>query len=272
MTLLYIVLATAIGGVTSVVVAAFLTVRLLDRLGRSLVSLSAGVLLATALLHVLPEAFAHGHAHIHRIGDPAHHHATPATLFATLLGGVLFFWLLEKADLYRRWRRASSSGAAVLAETRLAGRGAVTVLAGDGLHNFCDGVIIAAAFLTSPSLGVVTALAIAAHEIPQEAGDYIVLLEAGYTRARALLWNAVTGLAAVAGGVVGYRLMGSLDGALPYLLVVASSSFLYVAMSDLLPSLQQPLPAREAAVQVVGLALGLAIVLFARFWLDPSMR
>jgi zinc and cadmium transporter len=268
MTLLYIVLATAIGSVTSVVVAAFLTVGLLGRLGSSLVSLSAGVLLATALLHVLPEAFAQGHAHVHRIGDPVHHHATPATLFATLLGGVLFFWLLEKADLYRRWRQASSGGAAPLTETRLAGRGAVPVLAGDGLHNFCDGVIIAAAFLTTPSLGVVTALAMAAHEIPQEAGDFIVLLEAGYTRARALLWNALSGLAAVVGGVVGYRLMGSFEGALPYLLVVASSSFLYVAMSDLLPSLQQPLPPRQAAVQVSWLAAGIAIVAAARSLLD----
>jgi zinc and cadmium transporter len=196
----------------------------------------------------------------------------PPRCSARCWAGYCSSWLLEKADLYRRWRQASSGGAAALAEARLAGRGAVTVLAGDGLHNFCDGVIIAAAFLTSPSLGLVTTLAMAAHEIPQEAGDYIVLLEAGYTRGRALLWNALSGLAAVAGGIAGYQLMGGFDGALPYLLVVASSSFLYVAMSDLLPSLQQPLPAREAAVQVVGLALGLAIVLFARLWLDASMH
>jgi zinc and cadmium transporter len=132
------------------------------------------------------------------------------------------------------------------------------------VHNFCDGVIIAAAFLTDPTLGLVTTLAVAAHEIPQEAGDYIVLLNAGFSRARALAFNLLSGLAAVAGGVLGYFVVGPFEALLPYLLVVASSSFIYVAVADLLPQLQQRLAWRETLTQVLWLAAGLGIVLLAR--------
>ena len=252
MVLLYIVLATAAGGILSVLLAATLTLALLGRVVKSLVSLSAGVLLGTSLLHALPEAFESGVA--------------PSALFATLLGGLLFFWLLEKADLYRHMHHHEGDGHAHGHDfdARQAGRGGVAVLVGDGVHNFCDGVIIAAAFLVEPALGVVTAFAVAAHEIPQEAGDYIVLLNAGFTRLRALLFNMLSGAAAVAGGVAGYFLVGPWHAALPYLLVVASSSFIYVAVADLLPQLQQRLSWRETALQLVWLAAGLALVAGAK--------
>jgi zinc and cadmium transporter len=266
MTLLYILLATAAGGAASVLIAASLTVGVLARVVKSLVSLSAGVLLGTALLHVLPEAFGHGQDHVHRIGDPAHHHPSPTTLFATLLGGLLFFWLLEKAELYRHAHHHEDDGHGHHEhfDAHQAGRGGLSVLVGDGVHNFCDGVIIAAAFLADPMLGVMTSLAVAAHEIPQEAGDYIVLLNAGFSRSKALLWNAISGMAAVAGGVAGYFLVGGFETVLPYLLVAASSSFIYVAVADLLPQLQQRLSARETALQVAWLAAGLAVVLLAK--------
>ena len=241
MTLLYIVLATTAGGLLSVLIAASLTVAVLGRVVKSLVSLSAGVLLGTALLHVLPEAF-EGH--------------DPQALFATLLGGLLFFWLLEKAELYRHDHHHHS-------DAERAGRGGISVLVGDTVHNFCDGVIIATAFLANPALGWVTAMAILAHEIPQEAGDYIVLINAGFSRAKALLYNALSGLAAVVGGVLGYFLVGPFEAALPYLLVVASSSFIYVAVADLLPQLQQRLSWRDTVVQVAWLGAGLALVLLA---------
>jgi zinc and cadmium transporter len=134
---------------------------------------------------------------------------------------------------------------------------------GDTVHNFCDGVIIAAAFLADPRLGLVTALAIMAHEIPQEAGDFIVLLNAGFSKSKALLFNAMSGLAAVAGGVLGYYLVGPWQWLLPYLLVVASSSFVYVAVADLLPQLQQRLSWRETVAQVAWLLAGLALVVGA---------
>ena len=189
MTLAWIVVATLAGGVLSVVVAAALTLAVLSRLVQHLVSLSTGVLLATALLDILPEAF--------------ESKASPQALFATLLGGLLFFFLLEKAELYRHSHHHEGDdhhhhhGF----DRQQAGRGGWSVILGDSIHNFCDGIIIAAAFLADTRLGVVTALAIIAHEIPQEVGDYIVLLNAGFSRARALFFNAVSGLAAVLGGV-----------------------------------------------------------------------
>ena len=134
---------------------------------------------------------------------------------------------------------------------------------GDSIHNFCDGIIIAAAFLTDTRLGVVTSLAIIAHEIPQEVGDYIVLLNAGFRRSKALLYNAISGMAAVLGGVVGYFIVGPWEALFPYLLVVASSSFIYVAVADLIPQLQHRLTLRETAAQLAWLAGGLLIVIVA---------
>jgi zinc and cadmium transporter len=124
-------------------------------------------------------------------------------------------------------------------------------------------VIIAAAFLADPMLGLVTALAVVAHEIPQEAGDFIVLLNAGFSRRKALMWNALSGLASVAGGVLGYFVLGYFEHLMPYLLVVAASSFVYVAVADLLPQLQQRLAWRATLVQVLWLAAGLGVVLAA---------
>jgi zinc and cadmium transporter len=252
MTLLYIVLATLAGGLLSVFVAASLTVGVLSRVVQHLVSLSTGVLLSTALLNVLPEAFEGGKA-------------SPQNLFATLLGGLLFFFLLEKAELYRHGHHHEHDhhhhhhGF----DQQQAGRGGWTVLLGDSIHNFCDGIIIAAAFLADTRLGVVTALAIVAHEIPQEVGDYIVLLNAGFSRTKALLYNALSGLAAVLGGMLGYFVVGPWEAAFPYLLVVAASSFIYVAVADLIPQLQHRLTLRETLAQLTWLAVGLAVVVVA---------
>lgn len=276
MTLLYIILATAAGGLASVAIAATLTIGLLGRVVKSLVSLSAGVLLATALLHVLPEAFsavtaAHGpHEAAGAAGQLAArgvaHRPTPASLFATLLGGLIFFWLLEKAELYRHFHHHEGDGHDHHHhfDAQQAGRGGLAVLVGDGVHNFCDGVIIAAAFIADPALGVITTLAVAAHEIPQEAGDFIVLLNAGFSRRKALAFNLLSGAAAVAGGVLGYYLVGPFQNLVPYLLVAASSSFIYVAVADLLPQLQQRLTWRETAQQVTWLLAGLGLVVLAR--------
>ena len=249
MTLTYIVLATFLGGLLSVVIAASLTVTVLSKVVRSLVSLSAGVLLGTALIHLLPEAF--------ESSAGAHE------LFLTLLAGLLFFFLLEKAELYRHGHHHEGDGDHHHHgfDHEQAGRGGWTVLVGDSIHNFCDGVIIASAFLVDARLGVVTALAIIAHEIPQEVGDYIVLLNAGFSRAKALLFNALSGMAAVLGGVVGYFVVRPWEDLFPYLLVVASSSFIYVAVADLIPQLQRRLSLRETAAQLLWLAAGLGLIL-----------
>ncbi len=248
MTLFYIVMATLVGGLLSVVIAASLTASVLSRVVQHLVSLSAGVLLGTALLDVLPEAF--------------ESKASPQALFATLLGGLLFFFLLEKAELYRHSHHHEGDehhhhhGF----DQQQAGRGGWSVIMGDSVHNFCDGIIIAAAFLADTRLGVVTSLAIIAHEIPQEVGDYIVLLNAGFSRSKALFYNALSGLAAVLGGVLGYFIVGPWESLFPYLLVVAASSFIYVAVADLIPQLQHRLTWRETVAQLAWLGGGLLIV------------
>ncbi len=248
MTLYYIVAATFVGGVVSVLLAAALSAPLLTLIVRHLVSLSTGVLLGTALLHVLPEAF--------ESGQP------PQGLFLTLLGGLLFFFFLEKAELYRHGHHHEHDdhhhhhGF----DAEQAGRGGWSVLVGDSIHNFCDGVLIAAAFLADPHLGFVTALAIIGHEIPQEVGDYIVLINAGFTRARALVYNMISGMSAVVGGVLGYYLIGPWQEYLPYMMVLAASSFVYVAVADLIPQLQKRLSGRDTAIQIFWLAAGLLMI------------
>jgi len=258
MTLASILLATFAGGLLSVLVAASLTVTLLTRVVHHLVSLSAGVLLGTALLDILPEAF-------------ESRQATPQSLFVTLLAGLLFFFLLEKAELYRHshHHEGDEHHHQHGFDQQQAGRGGWSVILGDSIHNFCDGIIIAAAFLADMRLGVVTSLAIVAHEIPQEVGDYIVLLNAGFSRARALFYNAVSGMAAVLGGLIGYFVIGPWEALFPYLLVVASSSFIYVAVADLIPQLQHRLSPKETAAQLAWLASGLAIVILAVSQLRP---
>jgi zinc and cadmium transporter len=248
-TLAWIVVATAAGGMLSVAIAASLAVGVLTRIVHHLVSLSAGVLLGTALLDILPEAF-------------EHRGARPQALFVTLLAGLLFFFLLEKAELYRHshHHEGDEHHHAHGFDKRQAGRGGWSVILGDSIHNFCDGIIIAAAFLADLRLGMVTSLAIIAHEIPQEVGDYIVLINAGFTRGRALFFNAASGLAAVVGGVIGWLVVGPWEALFPYLLVVASSSFIYVAVADLIPQLQHPLGLRDTAAQLAWLAAGLGIV------------
>ena len=184
----------------------------------------------------------------------------PQALFATLLGGLLFFFLLEKAELYRHSHHHEGDehhhhhGF----DRQQAGRGGWSVILGDSIHNFCDGIIIAAAFLADTRLGVVTSLAIIAHEIPQEVGDYIVLLNAGFSRGARAFFNALSGLAAVAGGIVGYFIVGPWQSYFPYLLVVAASSFIYVAVADLIPQLQHRLTLKETAAQLFWLGAGLA--------------
>ena len=249
MTLTYILLVTFAGGLASVTIAAMLTVGLLSRIVKHLVSLSTGVLLSTALLHVLPEAFESG--------------ADPHNLVLALLGGLMFFFLLEKAELYRHTHHHEGDGHHHHHhfDQEQAGRGGLSVLVGDSIHNFCDGIIIAASFLADHHLGWVTAMAIVAHEIPQEVGDYIVLLNAGFTRRKALFFNAVSGMAAVIGGLVGYYVVGPWQQLFPYLLVAASSSFVYVSVADLIPQLQRRLPWKDTALQLLWLGGGIVFVL-----------
>ncbi|PQO91081.1 ZIP family metal transporter [Massilia phosphatilytica] len=248
--LISILLATGLAGVVSITAAAVFSFTLLAKVVERMVSLSVGIMLSTSLLHALPEAFE----------SKADTHA----LFATLLGGLLAFFLLEKVALLRHSHHHEGDGHhhAHGHDARQAGRAGWMILIGDGMHNFTDGILIAAAFLANPQLGIVTGVAIIAHEIPQEIGDFIVLLNAGFSRVRAYVFNLLCSLLAVLGGILGYATLDRASDLIPYVLVFASSGFIYIAVSDLMPQMQRRATVRESIPQVLLIGLGVVIVLF----------
>jgi zinc and cadmium transporter len=211
-----------------------------------MVSLSAGVLLGTAVLHLMPEAF-ESDADLH-------------ALSWTLLAGLVGFFLLEKSSVLRHSHHHEGDGHGHHHghDRREAGPGGMLILVGDAIHNLADGFLIAAAFIADTGLGWMTAAAIAAHEIPQEIGDFIVLVNAGYSRRRALVYNALAGLSAVVGGVAGWTSLSASANALPFVLVLAASSFIYIALADLVPDLHRRRGRAESAMQVVLLLVGIA--------------
>lgn len=213
-----------------------------------MVSLSAGLLLGTAVLHLLPEAF-ESRADLH-------------LLCWTLLAGLIGFFLLEKASVLRHSHHHEGDGHGHHHghDHAEAGPGGLLILVGDSIHNLADGFLVAAAFLADPALGWLSALAIAAHEIPQEVGDFIVLLNAGYTRRRALAYNALAGLSAVLGGLLGWFSLQTSAEVLPYVLVLAASSFIYIALADLVPDMQRQRRRGESGVQVALLMAGIVMV------------
>ncbi len=245
-----ILLVTTLAGTASVLVAASFSLSFLSKMVHSMVSVSVGILLATALLHSLPEAFT----------MPG---VNPQLLFATLLAGLLGFFLLEKIALLRHSHHHEGDGHDHHHghDAEVAGRSGWMILVGDGLHNFVDGVLIAAAFMADYQVGIFTAIAIIAHEIPQEIGDFIVLLNAGFTRTRALMYNLICGLSAVVGGVLAYFFLEKAHAAMPYLLVIAASSFIYIAVSDLIPQMHRRPHWVESLRQTILIACGVGFVI-----------
>ena len=203
-----------------------------------LVSYAVGTLLGAAMLAILPEAFAQ---------LPAPH------VLATLLGGILLFFVLEKLVL---WRHCHTHDCEVHDGTVL------PVLVGDAFHNFVDGAVIAAAVMTSVPLGVSTAIAVAAHEIPQELGDFAILLHSGYSRGRALLLNVMSAGASAVGAMAAFAAFEYVPKLLPYCLSLAAASFLYVAMADLIPGLHRGRTDASSLRQIVLIAAGIATMVF----------
>lgn len=275
MLLISILLGTLIAGIGSVWVAAVLSFGVLARYTQHMLSLAAGALLATAFTHLLPEAFeSHVDAH---------------SLFLALLGGLVFFFLLDKAEL---WHHGHEHAPALptLDEAMHEGHGhhghpphqhahaperhahghshghshssrGWTVLAGDSVHCFGDGVLIASAFMADINLGVLAAVAVLAHEVPHHMGDLAVLRHSSGNRRAALTKVSLAGAVTALGGLVGYALVGQMNDWLPYFLVIASSSFIYVALADLIPQLQKRLSAPQTLAQLVWLAIGMGIVM-----------
>ena len=241
-TLQLILLTTAAAAAASISAAAVLSYSLWSRMVERMLSLSTGLLLGAALLYALPQAF-----------EAA---TDTRSLCATLLAGLLSFFLLEKcATLHHARQRPAVA-------PRRAGKAGWMILVGDGLHNFTDGILIAAAFIAKPELGVLTALAISAHAIAREVGDFIILLDAGFSRRRAYAYNLLCSSLAAAGGLVGYLALARGMAWMPYVLVLASSGFLYIALSDLIPKIQQPASARDTALQLLLLGAGVTLVLY----------
>jgi zinc and cadmium transporter len=204
------------------------------RLIPSLVSYAVGALLGVSMLAILPEAL---------------DHLPPERVFATLLGGILAFFVLEKLVL---WRHCHTH------DCEVHDGSVFPVLVGDAFHNFVDGAVIAAAVMTSVPLGISTALAVAAHEIPQEVGDFAILLHAGYSRRRALMLNVISGLASAAGALLALVALQAVPVVLPYCLALAAASFLYVAMADLIPGLHRGKTDAHSLRQVLLIGAGVA--------------
>ena len=227
--------------------------------------MAAGALLATAFLHLLPEAFEAG--------------VEPHNLFMTLLFGLLFFFLLDKAELWHHGHEHHHGPVLeshphnhehehehkhdhnhVHAQAHNPVSGGWAILAGDSVHCFGDGVLIASAFLVDLRLGIVAALAVLAHEVPHHMGDLVVLRETSGNKQAAVLKVSLAGAITALGGVAGYLLLEQLHDILPYMLTIASSSFIYVALADLIPQLQKRLSSRETAAQIVWLLCGIGLV------------
>ena len=250
MTLGWILAASFAGGTLSAGLAAFaLTLR--AAWVPMLVSYAIGALLGAAFLGVIPEAFAKG---------PPHQAA------AAILGGIFCFFVLEKLLLWRHCHTENcevhdphqATGSPSGAHDH--GRSGALIIVGDTVHNFVDGVLIAAAFVQSTELGVVTAIAIVAHEIPQEVGDFLILLHSGYSKARALALNLLSSAATMVGGVLGYFALQIVSGWETALLGVVAASMIYVAVADLIPGLHRRPELRDTASQALLIALGIGTI------------
>ncbi len=243
MTLFQIIIATLVGGVFSVFLAATVALTFLAKFANRMVAFAVGVLLGFALTDFLPEAV-HLGLEITELGW-------------VLIVGIMGFFLLEKLAL---WRHDHATSLGHTQEKPIV----AMIIIGDSMHNFVDGILLAAAFLTDWKLGWAAAIAITAHEIPQEISDFMVLLDAGVKKSRALLLNALSGAAMTVGGVVGWLSLSNAQAAIPYVLTLAAASFIYIAVADLVPELHHHRTPRDMFFQLSLMALGLSVVSIAK--------
>jgi len=251
MTLLWILAATIAGGVLSVAAAGAVALNARASWVPVLVSYAVGALLGAVFLEILPHAFG--------MSDSFE------SLAATILAGILLFFVLEKLVLWRHCHVEQCEAHDPPAAPNQAhghdhGRSGLMIMIGDTFHNFVDGVLIAAAFLANHELGIVTAIAIIAHEVPQEVGDFLILLHSGYSKTRAMLFNLLSSAAMVAGGVIGWLALQTVEQWIPYLLGLAAASMLYVSVADLIPGLHRRPELAATLQQVVLIVLGVLTI------------
>jgi zinc and cadmium transporter len=247
----WILVASLAGGLLSAGAAA---AALLMRAAwvNTLVSFAIGALLGAAFLEVIPHAFESGEPH---------------KVAGAILGGILVFFLLEKLLLWRHSHDEHDIQELIGEAPGGAhdhGRSGALIVVGDTVHNFLDGILIAAAFLQSTQLGIVTALAIVAHEIPQEVGDFLILLHSGYSKAKAFVLNMLSSCATLAGGVLGYHALQVVQDWTPMLLGIVAASMIYVAVADLIPGLHKRPELRATLSQTVLIALGIGSIALVR--------
>lgn len=242
------------GGFLSVLGAALVARKLNPARVPVLISYAVGALLGAVFLEILPHAFEMS--------------SSKELLFGTILGGILFFFMLEKFVLWRHhheseWEHEHGAHAHHHHE-HAQPRSAMMITVGDTIHNFVDGVLVAASFLADTNVGIAVALAIIAHEIPQELGDFLIMLHSGMGRTRALLLNLASSAAMVVGGVLGYFTLGAMHDVLGPLLGFVSASMLYVAVADLIPGLHRRFELRATLQQIVLILLGVLTVPLVR--------
>jgi zinc and cadmium transporter len=240
-----ILLASAAGGLLSVLLAS-VALRMRAEWVPVMVSYAIGALLGAVFLEILPHAVEHA--------------GNFQTMGGVVLGGILGFFILEKLVLWRHCHTEHCEAHGTPAHDHDHGRSGMMITVGDTVHNFVDGVMIAAAFLVDMKLGVVTAFAIAAHEVPQELGDFLILLHSGYSKTKALVLNLVASAAMLAGAVLGYFLLADMQEFLPYMLGIAASGMIYVAVADLIPGLHKRVELGHTAQQVLLIGLGVLTV------------
>jgi zinc and cadmium transporter len=255
--LAWILLFSLVGGALSVLAAAvylLLPENLRASVLPHLVSFAIGALLGAAFLGLLPHA-------LQGAGTEDFHGLT-----GTVLLGLLGFFLLEKFVL---WRHCHASDCEVHAGEHAPVQTAAgtLILVGDGIHNFVDGILIGGAFITDIHLGIVTSLAVASHEIPQEVGDFAVLLHSGYSRARAFVFNLLASLTTLLGGLLAYYALKDALAVVPYVLAVAAASFIYIAVADLIPSLHRRTEVRATVEQLALITAGVLVIYVTHAWL-----
>ena len=255
--LAWIVVACAGGTLLSLAIAALVAFRVQARWIPTLVSFAVGALLGAAFLDLLPHLFEQTR--------------NPGRTASFILAGILAFFVLEKLMLWRHHHHHDGEATeAPGVDHHDHGRSGWMIVIGDAFHNFTDGVIIASAFLADLRVGAVTALAIVAHEIPSEIGNFLVLLHSGFGRSKALFWNAMAGLSSVAGGLLAFVALRHVTAWIPEILALSTASMVYVAVADLIPGLHKRTALRETAVQVVFIAAGVACVATIHAVLHPE--
>ena len=245
-TLGWIAAASLLGGVLSVACAALFALTARAAWVPMLVSYAIGALLGAAFLEMLPHAFEGG--------------KSVRTVAATVLAGIFMFFILEKLVLWRHCHVEDCEAHDHHADANDHGRSGMLILVGDSFHNFVDGILIAAAFLENTELGIVTALAVIAHEIPQEVGDFLILLHSGYSRTRAFVLNLLSSLAMFAGALLAYYALQALQGWVQSILALAAASMIYVAVADLIPGLHKRRELGATLSQSALIALGVASI------------